>query len=74
MAKKKYKAVKITLQESFPTPIALGIQAFAITGSLIFIIQLLRGSAQSETPDKVIYLLAILIAGIFLLVGFSKTS
>lgn len=74
MAKKKYKAAKITVQETFPTPIALGIKAFAITGSLIFIIQLLRGSAQSESPDKAIYLLAILIAGIFLLIGFSKTS
>ena len=74
MAKKKYKAAKISVQETFPAPIALGIKAFAITGSLIFIIQLLRGSAQSEGPDKAIYLLAILIAGIFLLIGFSKSS
>jgi len=74
MAKKKYKAAKIAVQETFPAPIALGIKAFAITGSLIFIIQLLRGPAQSEGPDKAIYLLAILIAGIFLLIGFSKTS
>ena len=42
MAKKKYKAAKITVQESFPAPIALGIKAFAITGSLIFIIQLIE--------------------------------
>jgi len=74
MAKKKYKAAKIAVQETFPAPIALGIKAFAITGSLIFIIQLLRGPAQSEGPDKAIYLLAILIAGIFLLIGFSKSS
>lgn len=74
MAKKKYVAPKAAIQETFPTPIALGIKAFAITGSLIFIIQLLRGSAQSEGPDKAIYLLAILIAGIFLLLGFSKVS
>ena len=74
MAKKKYVAPKAVIQEVFPTPIALGIKAFAITGSLIFIIQLLRGSAQNETADKVIYLLAILIAGVFLLLGFSKVS
>ncbi len=74
MAKKKYVAAKIVTKETFPTPIALGIKAFAITGSLIFIIQLLRGSAQSEGPDKAIYLLAVLIAGIFLLMGFSRTS
>lgn len=74
MAKKKYVAPKAVAQETFPTPIALGIKAFAITGSLIFIIQLLRGSEQSEAPDKAIYLLAILIAGIFLLLGFSKVG
>ena len=74
MAKKKYVAPKAVAQETFPTPIALGIKAFAITGSLIFIIQLLRGSSQSEAPDKAIYLLAILIAGVFLLLGFSKLS
>ena len=79
MAKNKSKArqntnPKVISAETFPTPIALGIKAFAITGSLIFIIQLLRGSAQSEGPDKAIYLLAVLIAGIFLLMGFSRTS
>ena len=52
MAKKKYVAPKAVPQETFPTPIALGIKAFAITGSLIFIIQLLRGSAQSEAQIK----------------------
>lgn len=74
MAKKKNRAIKVAAQETFPLPIALGIKAFAITGSLIFLIQLLRGSAQVEGPDKAIYLLALLIAGIFLLLGFSKTS
>ena len=74
MAKKKYVAPKAVIQETFPTPIALGIRAFALTGSLIFVIQLLRGPAQTEGPDKIIYLLAILIAGIFLLLGFSKVS
>lgn len=58
--------------ERFPTPIALGIKAFALTGALIFTVQLLRGPAQSESPDKAIYLLALLIAGAFLLVGVSK--
>ncbi len=74
MAKKKYVAAKVVAPETFPTPIALGIKAFAITGSLIFIIQLLRGSGQSEGPDKAIYLLAILVAGIFLLMGLSKLN
>ena len=74
MAKKKYVTTKPNVKESFPTPIALGIKAFAMTGSLIFIIQLLRGTAQSEGPDKAIYLLAIMIAGIFLLLGFSRAS
>ena len=74
MAKKKYQAAKPVAQESFPTPIALGIKAFALTGSLIFLIQLLRGSSQSEGPDKAIYLIAIFIAGIFLLLGYSKTG
>ena len=74
MAKhQKYRA-PIQSVETFPAPIALGIKAFAITGTLIFIIQLLRGPAQSEGPDKAIYLLALLIAGLFLLLGFTKTA
>jgi len=73
MAKhQKYRA-PIQSAETFPAPIALGIKAFAITGTLIFVIQLLRGPAQSEGPDKAIYLLALLIVGLFLLLGFSKT-
>jgi hypothetical protein len=79
MAKKKYvapKAVapKVVAQETFPTPIALGIKAFAITGTFMFIVQLLRGAGLSEGPDKAIYAFAILIAGIFLLIGFSQTT
>ena len=66
------QSAKSTSTESFPTPIALGIKAFALTGLLIFVVQLLRGPAQSESPDKAIYLLALLIAGVFLLIGFSK--
>ncbi|MDA2963236.1 MAG: hypothetical protein O3A27_05730 [Actinomycetota bacterium] len=77
MAKRKKtsnqaQSAKRVISDTFPTPIALGIQAFAITGALIFTIQLLRGQAQSEGPDKAIYLLALLVAGIFLLIGFSK--
>lgn len=74
MANKQSRVGKLAIQESFPTPIALGIKAFAITGTLIFIIQLLRGSGQSEGPDKAIYLLAVAIAGVFLLIGLSKSS
>jgi hypothetical protein len=74
MAKhQKYRA-PIQNADTFPAPIALGIKAFAITGSIIFLVQLLRGPAQSEGPDKAIYLFAILIAGLFLLLGFSKSA
>ena len=72
-SKQNYTGKSIS-HETFPVPIALGIKAFAITGSFIFIVQLLRGSAQSEGPDKAIYLFAILITGIFLLIGFSKAG
>lgn len=68
------QSAKSTPTESFPTPIALGIKAFALTGLLIFAVQLLRGPAQSESPDKAIYLLSLLIAGVFLLIGFSKVG
>ena len=71
---KQISISKISTPETFPTPIALGIKAFAITGSFIFIVQSLRGSAQSEGPDKAIYLFAVLIAGICLLMGLSKLT
>ncbi len=74
MAKKKYVAPKVVAQETFPTPVALGIKAFAITGTFIFIVQLLRGAGLSEGPDKAIYAFAIIIVGIFLLIGFSKIT
>ena len=74
MAKKKYVAAKPIVQETFPTPIALGIKAFAITGTFIFIVQLLRGAGLSEGPDKAIYAFAIVVVGIFLLIGFSKAN
>ena len=74
MAKKQDRQGRVINPESFPTPIALGIKAFAITGSLIFVIQLLRGPGLGEGPDKAIYLLAVLIAGIFILMGFTKSS
>ena len=50
-------------------PFVLGIKSFATIGLFIFIVQLLRGSGQSESPDKLIYLMAIFIAGFFLLLG-----
>jgi hypothetical protein len=58
-------------------PFALGIKSFAIVGIFIFIVQLFRGSGQSESPDKVIYVFAAIIAGVFLLLGtvnFSKIN
>ena len=46
-------------------PFALGIKSFATVGMFIFIVQLFRGSGQSESPDKVIYVFAAIIAGFF---------
>jgi hypothetical protein len=67
---KKYVAPKAV--DSFPTPFALGLKAFSLTGFTILAIQLMRGAAQSEGPDKAIYLLSIVTAGIFLLMGLTK--
>ena len=72
MAKNSKKYVAPKSVDSFPTPLALGLKAFTVTGFTILAVQLLRGSAQSEGPDKVIYLLSIITAGIFLLIGLSK--
>jgi len=79
MAKNKSKArqntnPKVISVETFPTPIALGIKAFAITGAFIFVVQLLRGAGLSEGPDKAIYAFSILVIGLFLLIGFSKVN
>jgi len=69
---KKYVAPKSV--DSFPTPFALGLKAFTITGFIILVIQLMRGTAQSEGPDKAIYLLSICTAGVFLLLGLTKRN
>jgi hypothetical protein len=58
--------------ETFPTPLVLGLKAFALTGFSILLVQLFRGSAQSEGPDKAIFLLSIAIAAIFILMGLTK--
>lgn len=70
--KKKLVPLKAVVHETFPTPIALGIMAFALTGTFIFSVQLLRGPAQSEAPDRVIYLFSVLMVAIFLWIGFSN--
>ena len=54
-------------------PFVLGIKSFATIGILILIVQLLRGPGQSESPDKIIYLMAIFIAGFFLMLGTFKS-
>ena len=74
MVKKTQKYVTPKLVDSFPTPLALGLKAFTVTGFMILAIQIARGPAQSEGPDKAIYLLSIITAGIFLLLGLSKGS
>ncbi len=72
MSKKSQKYVAPNLVDSFPAPLALGLKAFTVTGFMILLVQLMRGSAQSEGPDKAIYLLSIMTAGIFLLMGLAK--
>jgi hypothetical protein len=72
MSKKSQKYIAPRLVDSFPAPLALGLKAFTVTGFMILIVQLMRGSAQSEGPDKAIYLLSIITAGIFLLIGLAK--
>lgn len=74
MAKQSQKYVASKPVDSFPSPLALGLKAFTVTGFTILAIQLLRGTAQSEGPDKAIYLLSIITAGLFLLMGLSKGS
>ncbi len=70
----KYSSQKTTPKEAetFPTALVLGLKAFALTGLTILLVQLFRGSAQSEGPDKAIFLLSIAIAAIFILMGFTK--
>jgi hypothetical protein len=58
--------------ETFPTALVLGLKAFALTGFSILLVQLFRGSAQSEGPDKAIFLLSISIAAVFILMGLTK--
>lgn len=74
MAKKLQKNTTPSSVESFPTELILGIKAFTITGLAILVVQALRGNAQSEGPDKAIYLISIAIAGIYLLIGLSKAK
>ena len=58
--------------ESFPTALILGLKAFTLTGFSILLVQLFRGSEQSEAPDKAIFLLSIAIAAVFILMGLTK--
>ena len=60
--------------ETFPSDVALGIKAFAITGVMIFLLQLLRGTNTTESWDKAIYLLSLLIAVAALAMGISKRN
>jgi len=69
MASSQKNSVSGQNLESSIKPFVLGIKSFAVIGLLIFIVQLLRGSGQSESPDKLIYLMAIFITGFFLLLG-----
>ena len=46
-------------------PFALGIKSFATVGMFIFIVQLFRGSGQSESPDKVIYVFVCVCKKVF---------
>jgi hypothetical protein len=74
MSKKSSGYAAPKAKDSFPSGLALGLKSFVVTGFAIVIIQLSRGSAQSEGPDKAIYILSILVAGIFLIAGLTKGS
>jgi len=74
MSKKSSGYVVPKAKDSFPNGLALGLKSFVVTGFLILAIQIFRGSAQSEGPDKAIYVLSILVAGIFLIAGLTKGS
>ena len=58
--------------DTFPTALVLGLKAFTLTGFSILLVQLFRGSAQSEGPDKAIFLLSISVAAVFILMGLTK--
>ncbi|CAN2224061.1 hypothetical protein MCEMKE26_01300 [Candidatus Nanopelagicaceae bacterium] len=72
MAKHSSQRTTPIQAETFPTALVLGLKAFTLTGLTILLVQLFRGSAQSEGPDKAIFLLSIAIAAIFILMGLTK--
>lgn len=72
MVKKSLRQSSPNQVDSFPVELILGIKAFVLTGFSILIIQLLRGTTQSEGPDKAIYLIAIAVAAVFLMMGLFK--
>jgi hypothetical protein len=72
MAKHSSQRTAPIQAETFPTALVLGLKAFTLTGLAILLVQLFRGSAQSEGPDKAIFLLSIAIAAIFILMGLTK--
>ena len=72
MAKHSSQRTTPIQAETFPTALVLGLKAFTLTGLAILLVQLFRGSAQSEGPDKAIFLLSIAIAAIFILMGLTK--
>lgn len=74
MAKNSSKYIAPKAKDSFPPGLALGLKSFVVTGVVILLIQLFRGPAQSEGPDKAIYLISILVAALFLIAGLTKGS
>lgn len=74
MSKNSSKYIAPKIKESFPNGLALGLKSFVVTGFVILLIQLFRGPAQSEGPDKAIYLISILVAALFLIAGLTKGS
>jgi hypothetical protein len=72
MAKHPNPKVTPKPTETFPAALVLGLKAFTLTGISILLVQLFRGTAQSEGPDKAIFLISIAIAAIFILMGLTK--
>ena len=74
MRKDRRRNTVQSVDKSFPNEFIYGIKAFVFTGFLIFTVQLFRGAAQSEGPDKLIYLGSIVIAGVCLITGLLNAN
>lgn len=72
---KNDRSLKIRVSSNYLSEISFGINSFSLTAIFILLIQLIRGDNFTETFDKAIFGIAILISFSFLLIGsISKNS